>query len=64
MTNTVIYWVNTLGKDQPEQLTLRDRKGQLTGEVKITGVYEESTETPQHIKKLENNDLDQSDVVN
>ena len=50
MSDTVIDQVNRLGKDQPEHLTSRDRKVRLIGEIKLTVVDEESTETSQKIK--------------
>ena len=64
MSDTVIDQVNKLGRYQPEHLTFRDIKGQLIGEVKLTGVDEEPTETPHKIEAVEEADLDQSEAVN
>ena len=38
ITSSVIARVNRLGKDQPEFLVFKDRKGRLIGEAKPTGV--------------------------
>ena len=38
MPGTVIDLVNILGKDQPEHLNFNYGKGQLIGEVELTGV--------------------------
>ena len=38
MPDTVIDRVNELGKDQPELLTFKDRKGRVIGDVEIPGV--------------------------
>ena len=59
----MIERLNTLGKDQPEHLTLRDRNGQLIGEIDLTGVDGESNETPHKIENFEETYLDQSDAV-
>ena len=64
MTDTVINWVNTRGKDEPEQLIFRDRKGRLIGEVDLTGVDGEPTETPQQIETVEETYLNKSGAVN
>jgi hypothetical protein len=38
MPDTVIARVNTLGRDQPEQLIFTDRRGRLIGDVEVPGV--------------------------
>ena len=46
MTDTVIDRVNELGKDQPEILVFRDRKGRVIGDVETPGV--DGDDTPQN----------------
>ena len=59
MPGTVIDLVNILGKDQPEHLNFNYGKGQLIGEVELTGEYGEPSETPHQIEIVQDNDLDQ-----
>ena len=63
MPDTVIDQVKTLGKDQPEHLTFRDRKRRIIGEVNLTVVDGEPTEIPQKIETVEETELGQSDAV-
>jgi hypothetical protein len=44
MPDIVIARVNTLGNDQPELLTLRDRHGRLIGDIEIPGVDHDTDE--------------------
>ena len=60
----VINQVKTIGKDQPEHLTLRYRKVRLIGEVEITGMDEEQTETPYKTETVKKTALEQSSTVN
>ena len=52
MPDTVIDRVNTLGFDQPGQLTFTDRHGRLIGDVQIPGVL------PENSTKLEQDNFD------
>ena len=63
ITDSVINQVNILGKDQPEHLTFRGGKGRLIGEVELTGLDVELTDTPQKIKTFGEKYLDQSDAI-
>ena len=51
MTSSVIARVNRLGKDQPELLVFKDRKGRLIGEAEPTGV--DGAEQPGQAEDLE-----------
>ena len=62
MPDSVIKRVNTLGKDQPENFILTDRKGRLIGENELTGVDGE-TQNPLQIEIIEDDELDQPDAV-
>ena len=43
---TMINWVNVLGKDQPEHFIFTDRRGRKIVESEITGVEEDQNGTP------------------
>jgi hypothetical protein len=38
MPDIIIYQVNVLGRDQPQQMTFTDRHGRLIGDIEIPGV--------------------------
>ena len=63
MPDTVIYRVKKLGESQPKYIIFTDRRGQQIGEVELTGVDGEITESALKIQNVENHDLDQPYVV-
>ena len=68
ITDAVIDRVNLLGKDQPEQLTFKDRHGRPIGDVELTGVAgdpepeDPEPEAPQNVETIQN-DLDEEELM-
>lgn len=61
MTDAVIARVNTLGKDQPEQLTFYDRKKRPIGEQEFPGVAEPGQDLDDDVVELPGVDGDNQD---